>query len=188
MSERRCRRCHCPFYESEVDAFFRRTSTQRSLRTQRMAVCIGCELTARTDAKVENRWRVKAKRTFDHHVAKFVAAGVAPDRLTFVERFGWDVDQMAHDAEHAHSNGCPYCFRPFAEMANGPRDVTLDIVDPEAKPYYQTNVRWCCATCNTEKQRTPPELWGAKLAAWRRWRKWTASEYPPDSLFGDWAF
>jgi hypothetical protein len=56
-------------------------------------------------------------------------------------------------------------------MGHGLADLTLDIIDPTKDPYYSTNVKWVCATCNKEKQRTPPEHWGAKLVAWQMWRE-----------------
>lgn len=182
---RRCKRCHTPYEGLEVEAFFRRTSSTH--RSMRMAVCIGCELTARTRRKQENRPLEKARRTLHHHADKYVLAGSATSRDDFARRYGWKLEQMAHDIEHAMGNGCPYCWQAFAEMEHGLADCTLDIVNPGQLPYYRTNIRWCCKTCNTEKARTPPDLWGAKLQAWERWRQWTANPYPPDSLFGDWS-
>jgi hypothetical protein len=56
-------------------------------------------------------------------------------------------------------------------MPHGLGDVTLDIVDPANEPFYKTNVRWVCATCNRAKSRTPPDEWAEKLAAWEEWRR-----------------
>jgi len=86
-------------------------------------------------------------------------------------RYGWDIDRMAHDLLHTHENTCPYCWQPFSEMEHGLADVTLDVVDPDAEPHYRTNTRWCCASCNREKGRTPPHDWAVKLACWERWRQ-----------------
>jgi len=161
------------------------------------STCIGCELTARTDKTRESRERDKARRAVRTHFEKYRRehreqgkypwmAGIT-SQGEFAQRFGWDVAQMAHDIEHAHKNGCPYCRQSFAEMAHGLADVSFDVIDPSKPPYYRTNVRPCCLTCNREKNRTAPDLWGAKLQAWERWRRWTATEFPPDSLFGDWS-
>jgi hypothetical protein len=57
-------------------------------------------------------------------------------------------------------------------MGHGLADITLDVIDPAAAPYYGTNTKWACQTCNREKGTTPPALWGAKLNAWRQWEKW----------------
>jgi len=132
---------------------------------------MGCEQQERDDRKRRNRPKAKARNTFYHHADKFIQAGKAESRREFAELYGWDIGQMSHDIEHAYGNGCPYCHQSFAEMGHGLSDVTLDIIDTEKPPYYTTNVRWVCATCNKEKQRTPPELWGAKLIAWEKWRQ-----------------
>jgi hypothetical protein len=153
-------------------------------------------LSARTEKKRESRAREKARRARRSHYEKYrrehreqgkhpwMVGITSPQQ--FGDRMGWDIDQMAHDIEHAHANGCPYCRESFASMAHGLADVSFDVIDPEKPPYYRTNVRPCCRTCNSEKKHTPPDLWGAKLQAWEKWRRWTASEFPPDSLFGDW--
>lgn len=197
MSSRACKRCHTPFEGQEVEAIFRanRGGRQQLLPTSR-STCICCELSARTEKKRDSRTREKARRAIRTHFEKYrrehVEQGKHPwmanirTQKEFADRFGWDVDQMAHDIEHAHQNGCPYCRESFSSMAHGLADVSFDVIDPERQPYYRTNVRPCCLTCNREKARTPPELWGAKLQAWERWRRWTADEFPPDSLFGNW--
>jgi hypothetical protein len=89
----------------------------------------------------------------------------------FAIQYGWKVDQMAHDIEHAHKNGCPYCHRSFSEMGGGLSDVSLDIWDPQKQPFYALNTRWVCRTCNKEKQRTPPELFGEVRMSWERWER-----------------
>jgi hypothetical protein len=54
-------------------------------------------------------------------------------------------------------------------MSHGLSDITLDICDPTIEPYYMTNTKWVCQTCNREKARTPPDKWGAKLVYWKQW-------------------
>jgi len=178
---RTCRVCGGQF----PDAFFHRTHsgtiTDVHIRNYRRAVCKGCEQQRRDGAKqsLEGRAQKKAYNALRLHASRL---GRTMDELKAV--YGWDVAQMAHDILHAHTNGCPYCRHPFAEMAHGLADVTLDIVDPKAEPYYRTNVRWVCHTCNTEKQRTPPDEWAENLrgrdmwAAWQRKRQedeWTGT-------------
>lgn len=163
-----CKKCGQTYQPAE--AFFR---SNRKLGNSRYLkkICIGCELSARTERKQLNRPREKARRTWHSHADKYIKRGIAQDRADFADRFGWDLDQIAHDIEHAASNGCPYCHRPFAEMAHGWADITLDIVNPALPPYYETNARWVCMTCNREKQKTAPDLWGAKLQCWKQWRE-----------------
>lgn len=161
----RCRQCGVVYHP----VFFRNALTTAVVKYKR-TTCIGCELTARTEAKQRNRPREKARKALGSHAARFIREGQAHSVKDFCERYGWTIERLAHDLAHTYENTCPYCWQPFVEMEHGLADVTLDIVDPARPPFYRTNVRWCCATCNREKQRTDPELWEIKLAMWRRWR------------------
>lgn len=154
-----CRQCGLDFPEEE---FFRRTSTRMHLR--RMAVCIGCETTRRTEEKERDRTMVKARDTIRRHAARL---RVSVETLS--ERFGWMPAQIKHDIEHAAKNGCPYCHRSFASMGHGLADITIDIIDPAKPPFYTTNTKIACQTCNREKAKTAPETWAGKLICWARW-------------------
>ena len=179
--DKRCTRCGGTF---DAEAFFRRNRTlvANAYATTR-PVCIGCEQTSRDDRKLEDRWRQKARDTLNRHADRFIERGLASSRPDFAERFGWDIDRMAHEAEHAYGNGCTYCGHGYLSMGHGFADITLDIVDREAPPYYATNTTWCCSTCNRDKGRTPIHLWGAKLVAWSKWRQHQA-ELAADSWHG----
>ena len=132
----------------------------------------GCRLTARTTEKQQGRRTLKkAQAAVLTHAPKLQARGVIVSAEELVTRYGWRATEMAHDIDHAFKNGCPYCCEKFATMPHGLGDVTLDIVDPARPPYYKTNVKWVCTTCNRAKSRTPPELWAEKLAAWAEWRR-----------------
>jgi hypothetical protein len=160
-------RCRGTFDE---EAFFRISQRKYAERAQRIStVCIGCENTESDRHKIENRWRTKVTTCRRREAGKL---GFTTSELE--TRFRWDLVRMAYDAEHTYENTCPYCWRPFTAMGHGPADVTLDIVDPLSEPHYGINTRWCCGTCNSEKHRTPPELWGRKLAAGRQWEAWQA--------------
>jgi DNA-directed RNA polymerase subunit RPC12/RpoP len=87
---------------------------------------------------------------------------------------------MIHDAQHSYDNSCTYCGHMFKDMGHGLADITLDIVDPSQPPYYAVNVRWVCATCNREKSRTPPALWGARRACWELWTRRTKHPIQPN--------
>lgn len=165
--QRQCSRCGGLFAET----FFRKSPDQR-LRAgiaARRYVCIGCEQTARDEKKGRRRSLVKANNAIRSHARTYVRKGLVSDQAAFAERYDWHADQLAHDIEHAAANGCPYCRRAYADMAHGLADVTLDIIDPRAEPYYRTNVRWVCSTCNKAKQDLSPERWGEQLQAWQRW-------------------
>jgi hypothetical protein len=134
--------------------------------------CIGCRLTRRTDDKNNGkRFLVKARSALLKHAPKFKKTGLIQAASELTDRFGWDIRNMAHDIEHAFKNGCPYCRRPFAEMANGLGDVTLDIIRPADDPFYTTNTKWCCMSCNRGKAKASPERWAAKLLYWAKWEK-----------------
>ena len=170
---RRCDRCGFDYDEA---AFYNRKGADRRegraesrgagiLAPHRRTVCAGCEQTEADRRKLANRELVKANNALSTHAAKY-----GMDRAAFALRYGWDVRRMAYDLAHAHANTCTYCWQPYADMGNGLADVTLDIVDPAAEPYYRTNTRWCCRTCNAQKHRTSPELWSRRCGAWAEWR------------------
>jgi len=177
-----CRRCGQTYNPAE--AFFRQhryVPTAVGTVKHWHSICIGCELTARTEKKYRNRPKEKARRTLHSHADKYIRAKrwekdprfpEVHTRDEFEQKLGWNLDHMAHDLEYASGNGCHYCRRPFSEMEHGWADITLDIINPDLPPYYRTNTRWICMTCNREKQKTPPDLWGAKLQCWGQWREW----------------
>lgn len=167
---RSCSKCHGS-YDEDFFARTRPVSAIANTRSDRRPVCFGCEQTDRDTAKQANRHRVKARNALRTHADRYRQKALVESTEEFSERFGWSIDQMAHDIEHNAKNGCPYCRRSYASMAHGLADVTLDIIDPRAEPYYRTNVRWVCSTCNKAKQSSTPENWGRKLQNWERWAR-----------------
>jgi hypothetical protein len=166
MEHRTCSRCGGTY----VASFFRldRSANRRSanaLAEQRRIVCKGCEQTAKDTDKQDRRWHTKARDTLRRHAAKY---GMAPSE--FARTYGWDVEIMAHEAEHGYSNGCPGCHRSFEGMGHGLADITLDIVDRDKPPFYRL-CKWICQTCNREKGKTPSDEWAANLIAWDQWEK-----------------
>jgi hypothetical protein len=90
----------------------------------------------------------------------------------FAKEFGWKIKRMAHDVLHAAENTCCYCWSPYEAMGHGLSDLTFDIVDRSEKPFYHTNVRVCCATCNQEKSTLDPEIWAQRLVTWPQYQEW----------------
>jgi hypothetical protein len=171
-----CSKCQGTF---DRDAFFRvRVLDAFSTSQQRHPKCIGCELSQRTADKEASRILVKATTTRGRHASRLSLkhTGQTLTGDEFGETFGWQLERMTADIEKLEHDGiCSYCERPFNSMPGELAAITLDIVDPARKPYYKTNTRWCCATCNSEKSHTPPELWERKLLAWRQWNAWQAA-------------
>jgi hypothetical protein len=130
--------------------------------------CRLCRLTGRTEAKNgSGRFRIKAQSAIDGHAVKLVRKGLIQSKRELMEKYGWNVTDMAHDMEHAFKNGCPECRELFGNMANGLADLTIDIVDPKQPPYYGLNTRLFCMTCNRVKGQMSPEEWAGE----RRWRR-----------------
>jgi len=161
---RRCSRCGGVFDE----IFFSRNTRGSAIANPSnwRSVCNGCQQTGRDTVKRGNRPLAKARATTRTHSRKYIGRGLASDLADFKDRYGWDDQQMAHDIEYQSGNGCPYCHKQFSSMAHGLADVTLDVVDPQALPFYRTNCRWVCSTCNKAKRDDPPELWARKLQCW----------------------
>lgn len=130
-------------------------------------VCVMCELTERNDPTPEERARRKAHNSIVQHAEKF---GMKP--IEFAKRYDWDIGRMIYDILHGYANTCTYCYERYEVMGHGLSDITLDVVDPKLEPYYRTNVRWCCQTCNREKAAMSPELWARRCAAWPKYMQW----------------
>jgi hypothetical protein len=179
----------------DAEAFFRLTSESRPgrLRTRnRRLVCIGCEIDRRTERVRADRWMEKARTTLAHHAQAWslihrdeLWQHEQRKRLTpreFAGRFGWKLPEMAHDAEHTYVNRCYYCRTPFETMGHGLADLSLDIINPSQSPYYATNCRWACLTCNREKSTLSPEMWSRRLQEWDR-----HEEYKAHRLLNPWS-
>lgn len=184
-----CSRCGDWFDE----VFFRRRRGPAiaSPGPDRHYVCIGCEQTGRDDLKRGNRPLTKARNALRTHAVRYVRLGMAQDQPDFASRYGWDPRAMAHDIEHAASNGCPYCRKAFSSMAHGLADVTIDIVDPRRPPHYTTNTKWVCSTCNKAKRDDAPEVWARKLQCWAQYEERKSDELDhlrgssPKAISGD---
>ena len=149
--------------------------------------CKSCEQELRDTKKKSDRFLQKARGTRYRH-AKKLAGEFGIEVSEFGRHFDWDIAQIAHDMEHAFKNGCPYCRDPFSAMPGGLQSLTIDIVDPRKPPFYRTNTRLCCETCNKEKQQTPPERWEENLRI-RRLRDDWLKDSPivnakPETKFG----
>jgi hypothetical protein len=114
----------------------------------------------------DQRLRKKAAATRRRHGVKLKELGIIKDENDLEKVYGWALDRMADDIERIREKGCPYCLQP---VERGPGAITLDILNADQAPHYSTNVRWCCARCNSEKQRTPPHVWGARQSMWNLW-------------------
>jgi hypothetical protein len=179
-TQAQCRKCR-GWFDREVG--FRKNPDRRTHISVRAfkATCIGCEQTARDDRKRSDPFMVKASSTTRRHAARYKLSV-----QDFIRRFGWDIPRVAHLLRHAFDNTCEYCRKPYSTMRNGEWDVTMDIVNPQAAPYLETNTKVCCQTCNREKSATPPELWARKLryyAAWERHQA-TRGAQPVQLLLG----
>jgi len=167
MRELDCPRCGLTYPE----IFFRKSWAYAYAQTYRRSNCLGCELKDRDEQKKHDRWKTKANDAFRRHADKYIKLGLAKSRGEFAEKFGWDVEKMAHQAKHCYENGCRYCGEPFCDMGHGLADITLDVTDPKQAPFYSTNTAWICGTCNREKGRRSASEWALILICWARWRK-----------------
>jgi len=89
----------------------------------------------------------------------------------FIEKYGWNTNQMAHDIKRSAEGNCPYCHNPFMQTGHILRNITIDIVNPKLPPDYTTNTKWICMMCNTTKQRRSPEDWERYLKYCKEWEK-----------------
>ena len=160
-----CPRCGTHYPADVAEVMFARHRRALGIHRARHSVCIPCEQTRRDDKKRARRWLTKARDTLKNHAKNY---DLSPE--AFGARYGWDVERIAHDLEHAYANTCCYCWNPYAEMGHGLADVTLDIEDPDDPPYY-ANTTPCCITCNRAKARLTKDQWARRLQGWRLWRQ-----------------
>ncbi len=172
---RTCKRCNGEFSDSFFKSLvYEKTSDSRCYQKKyeyKRLVCEGCFQKDRTTAKRTNRPKEKARRTIRSHVEKYIKLGAVENTEEFIERFSWYIDQIAHDIEHAYKNGCAYCHELFSGMGNGLVDVTLDIINPKEPPYYKTNTKWVCNTCNNAKKGKSPQEWEERMYSYKLWKK-----------------
>lgn len=167
---RRCNRCGTYYPSHLVEGAFRRSGFTRDAsnvrRQYRNTICRPCEQTKRDQRKLGNRWAVKARDVIRRHATRF---GI--DKNDLVTRYGWEAERLAHDAEFQYGNGCNYCGHQYREMGHGLGDITLDVVDRDKPPYYRTNTKWCCQTCNRKKGVMEPEAFEVDRQVYEAWRQ-----------------
>jgi hypothetical protein len=167
LASRRCNRCGTDYRGHLVEYTFRLDASSRQPHTtRRKTICRPCERTGRDTKKRGNRWKVKASDTIRRHAGRL---GI--DKADLITRYGWAPDRMAHEAEHAYENGCNYCGGRFADMGHGLADITLDVIDRDRPPYYLTNTKWCCQTCNRKKGVLSPDEFEADRQMWAAWER-----------------
>lgn len=166
-----CKECNGRF---PMKFFPKRRKKSRCMHTStyyRSRICMGCRDKKRDEGKAKNRFIQKAKDSIRRHADKYIDLGIVTSREEFMRTFGWSVKQLAHDFEFQYGNGCVICHQPYEGMGHGPSDITIDIIDPESLPYYETNKQFACHTCNGRKQRTPPEDYGEVMLGYRIWEE-----------------
>lgn len=142
--------------------------------------CPMCNQTSKDKKKHENRAIEKARRLIYSHGKRLAGKWGIVNGRDLVERFGWSIEQLAHDINHAYNNGCSYCHTLYRDMEHGLRDITLDILNVDSSPFYETNTNWCCSTCNSIKGQRGSSAFGLHLAMVKRWKEAKpGSEYCP---------
>jgi len=149
-----CKLCEFTFWGKDVEHAFRKLPSYSSANPKYKSPCKFCEIENRTIKTRQNRWKTKVGRTRRTHRESL---GISVERLE--SSFGWDIDLMAHEGAHAYSNGCSECHDPYEIMGSGLKDITLDIWDPRIEPFYGSNTRWICFSCNSTKGDMIPEDW-----------------------------
>lgn len=132
--------------------------------------CMGCEAIRKRAEPVEQRLRKKAVAARRRHGAKLKELGVIKNEGDLEEIYGWALDRMLDDIKRISEKGCPYCLQLIKMREHGLGTITVDILNANEPPHYSTNVIWCCAGCNSKKQLTPPNVWGARQSMWKLWR------------------
>jgi hypothetical protein len=139
---------------------------------RRARLCKGCWQLRRDERKYVDRFWIKARTTRRDHAPRLSDHHGRLFTTTILERvYGWELDVMAADAEHAYGGDCSHCHIPYAAMPNGLASMTLDITDRDAEPVYGTNTSWMCETGNRQKNDLTMAQWNREVMLWRRWRQ-----------------
>lgn len=174
---RQCTRCGTHYAPHLVALAFRvgpRVSMHQDTGRRTRYVCRPCEQTARDERKIRNRWAVKARDVIRRHAIRLEVS-----KQDLIDRYGWDPERLAHDAEFQYGNGCNYCGHQYREMGHGLADISLDIMDRAAAPYYRSNTKWCCQTCNRQKGDKSPEWFEINRQVYEAWQR-TKTMAPED--------
>lgn len=169
--DRQCRRCGAWYAPHLVRRAFQRGGRSMHLTS----VCTPCRQTARDQRKLSNRWAVKARDVIRRHALR-----LSVSKQDLIEVYGWDPERLAHDAEYQYGNGCNYCGHQYLSMGHGLADITLDVMDRTAPPYYRSNTKWCCQTCNRQKGDKSPEWFEINRQVYETWQR--AKDMTPEAL------
>ena len=179
-AERRCSRCYTLYPPHLIGRAFRLDRVRHDASCRTKVVCRPCELTARDRKKRVNRWMVKARDVIRRHAVRLSERWPdirTPDDL--IRIYGWDAERLAHDAEFQYQNGCSYCGEPYQDMGHGLADITLDVQNPESRPHYRMNTKWCCQTCNRKKGALNPDAFESDRQIYELWSEHQARGYDP---------
>jgi hypothetical protein len=139
-------------------------------------VCRLCRRTRRDHIKSENRLRVKARDVIRREGRRLSnperkGGPIIQASADLVNIYGWSVDRIERLLRHAFEGECIGCETAYAEMPNDLSNLTVDIKDPHAPPWLETNVQPLCATCNMTKQQLSGQEWGEYLYYVRLWKE-----------------
>ena len=174
-----CKRCRKRL--PATTAFFRKDKTVDGI-VYLHKVCRMCESAGRHG---EDRWIRKARSTiYLHRDAYAREYEKDPERfphwdgdpLTFAKAYGWDCRLIAGEMGAAFNGPCKACGIAYKTMGHGPRDLTVDIIDPTGEPFYTYNARLVCSSCNSHKGKKTPDEENRLSRAYVRWAA-TAEEY-----------
>jgi len=184
VSERQCRKCGATYAPRLVESAFRLDASRRKNWQGLKWTCRPCEQTARDGKKQGNRWLKKAGDVVRRHAESITRErakrGLTPvTKEDLIQFYGWVPEQLAHDAEHQYGNGCSYCHHSYLEMGHGLADITLDIQDRDREPYYRTNTKWCCQTCNRKKGVMTPDAFEIDRQVYEVWSRQQQRGFDP---------
>lgn len=138
----------------------------------RVPWCKACWQYERDKRKYLNRFLIKVRNTRRTHAVRLTKILGQVFTTTILERvYGWELDVMATDAEHAYAGACGHCHIHYKAMPNGLGSMTLDIRDRAAEPVYGANTDWMCETGNRQKGILTMAEWSREQMLWRRWRQ-----------------
>lgn len=188
------RMCHGPnhprgeYLPDEKFQIVATKSSQGSLRkSYRAKICKDCQITVRNAKRDADPYLHAFKSRRQDHAKRL---HVPVSKLIAL---GWDAElrslEMRYQYEHGYCPVCPYrldgvpTLNFYRNMAEGLKELTIDIFDPALEPIWPGNVWWICKTCNIRMQREGKPNFGQKILEEHALRRQELADDGQKSLF-----
>lgn len=172
--ERTCERCQVKAVgQEEIDSAFQNKSAKTSSLKQYDKWCYFCRQDKRLVFQRNHPFLYKARNTIASHLRdhfkEWVEKGWMKHKYELQTIYGWTENAIAMLFEQGLNRGwCLTCEYGYVEMKNHEKEITLDIIDREKRPWFNGNIRDTCRSCNNAKQKMDLDKFNLRNAFGKR--------------------